>query len=212
MSTADIDIQNAEKETGRVDAFSDGVFAIAITLLALELHVPREAEPGTLLSLLAAEWPSYLAFLTSFATIGIMWINHHRMFKAVKRVDHGLLVLNTLLLLGISVVPFPTALLSEYLGKPDDKIAALVYCGVMIAIAIFFNVLWRYIADPRRKLMDHQMNQQTINDVNSQYIYGPLMYVLAFLLAFISAGLSFGLCTVLAIFYILPRSPLAQGD
>jgi hypothetical protein len=82
----------------------------------------------------------------------------------------------------------------------------------MIAIAIFFNVLWRYIADPRRKLMDHQMNERTIRDVNSQYVYGPLLYVAAFLLAFISAGLSFGLCTVLAIFFPLPRSPLAQGD
>lgn len=208
MNTADT--QNTEKETGRVEAFSDGVYAIAITLLALDLKVPREAEPGMLLALLAAQWPSYLAFLTSFATVGIMWMNHHRMFRVVRRVDHGLLVFNTLLLLGITVVPFPTSLLSEYLGKPDDKIAALVYSGVMVAIAIFYNVLWRYIANPERKLLDRPMSNQVIRDINGQYLFGPLLYMVAFALAFISAGLSFGFCGLLAVFYALPRSPLTS--
>src|SRR6266480_1695989 len=84
------------KETARIEAFSDGVFAIAITLLVLELKVPREHEPGELAPALLALWPSYLAFLTSFATIGIMWINHHRLFNLIHRSNQGLLIANSL--------------------------------------------------------------------------------------------------------------------
>src|SRR5437867_4098529 len=90
-----------EKETARVEAFSDGVFAIAITLLILEIKVPPEA--GTDLGrALLAEWPSFIAFVTSFATIGIMWLNHHRLFGLIGQVNHALLVLNGLLLLGVT--------------------------------------------------------------------------------------------------------------
>ena len=96
-----------EKETGRLEAFSDGVFAIAITLLILEIHVPKEVEKGGLAPALLAEWPSYLAFVSSFAIIGIMWINHHRMFEFVRRIDQTLLLLNGLLLLAITFIPFP---------------------------------------------------------------------------------------------------------
>src|SRR4051812_39389248 len=97
------------RETGRVEAFSDGVFAIAITLLILDLNVPdwSDSGPGLFKSLVIL-WPSYLAFLTSFATIGVMWVNHHRIFTHVKHSDNMLLLLNGLLLLGVTIVPFPT--------------------------------------------------------------------------------------------------------
>jgi len=108
-----------EKETARIEAFSDGVFAIAITLLILEIKVPQEAgSEEALTKALARQWPSYVAFLSSFATIGIMWINHHRLFTHIRRIDHGLLVLNSLLLLAVVVVPFPTALLAAHWGGP----------------------------------------------------------------------------------------------
>src|SRR5882672_2129896 len=94
-------------ETGRIEAFSDGVFAIAITLLVLDLKVPRALQDGrTLASSLGAMWPSYLAFVTSFATILIMWINHHRMFTLIGRADDRVMFYNGLLLLGVTVVPF----------------------------------------------------------------------------------------------------------
>jgi len=103
----------AENETGRLEAFSDGVIAVAITLLVLDIKVPHATDlgGGTLLRALSHQWPVYLAYLTSFATILVMWLNHHNLFKQIKRVDHTLLLLNGLLLLGVTLVPFPTALI-----------------------------------------------------------------------------------------------------
>jgi uncharacterized membrane protein len=101
-------------DTARTEAFSDGVFAIAITLLVLDIKVPHDLPENTsLLRALLNQWPIYMAFLTSFATIGIMWLNHHRMFRYIRRVDHWFLVLNGLLLLGVTFVPFPTSLAAE---------------------------------------------------------------------------------------------------
>jgi uncharacterized membrane protein len=102
------------EETGRVEAFSDGVFAIAMTLLVLDINVPRDLAPGrTLVQALAGQWPTYLAFVTSFATILIMWVNHHRLFTQIGRWDDRLLFGNGLLLLGVVLVPFPTALVPK---------------------------------------------------------------------------------------------------
>src|SRR5262249_53867686 len=119
-----------EKETGRIEAFSDGVFAIAVTLLVLELKVPHLADGGANGSLgraLAAQWPSYVALVTSFFTILVMWANHHRIFDLVRRIDAPFLYSNGLLLLCVTVVPFPTALLAEYFRKPGGPVAAAVY-------------------------------------------------------------------------------------
>src|ERR1700759_4424760 len=109
-----------QSETARVEAFSDGVFAIAITLLILEIKVPSPSQ-GHLAAVLLQQWPSYLAFLLSFVYIGIMWINHHRMFTSIRRSTDVLLILNLLLLLGVTVVPFPTAVLATYMGGPDQR-------------------------------------------------------------------------------------------
>jgi uncharacterized membrane protein len=126
------------KETARIEAFSDGVFAMAITLLILEIKVPHHSETGAGLGAqLLRQWPSYVAFLTSFATIGIMWINHHRLFTHIERSNHALLILNGLLLLGITVVPFPTAVVAEYIGHEGQQVAAMVYTGTFLTIAIF---------------------------------------------------------------------------
>ena len=105
----------AATETARIEAFSDGVFAIAITLLVLDLKVPRGlAEGRTLADALLAQWPAYLAFASSFMTILIMWVNHHRIFTLVGQSDERLLFYNGLLLMGVTVVPFPTSLVAEY--------------------------------------------------------------------------------------------------
>ena len=115
-----------QSETARIEAFSDGVFAIAITLLILEIKIPTQ-EQGRLATSLLRQWPSYLGFLMSFAFIGIMWINHHRMFTLIKRSTDALLILNLLLLLGVTVVPFPTAVLTAHLGGPDQRFAVVFY-------------------------------------------------------------------------------------
>jgi uncharacterized membrane protein len=196
------------KETGRVEAFSDGVFAIAITLLVLDIKVPRDLpESARLLDALLAQWPAYFAFVTSFATIGIMWINHHRLFTLIKRSDQMLLVLNSLLLLGITFVPFPTALLSEYIGEPDQQVAALVYSGTFVVTAICFNLLWRY-ASYKNRLLDPGSELLEVQAISRQYAFGPLLYLVAFGLAFVSGVASLALNLSLAVFFALPaRKP-----
>src|SRR6185503_2214195 len=118
----------SQKETTRVEAFSDGVFAIAITLLVLDLKVPRvHPADEDLVAYLRSQWPTYAAFLSSFTTIGIMWLNYHRLFNLIARVDTPLMIYNGLLLLGVTLTPWPTALVAEYHGQPAATTAALVY-------------------------------------------------------------------------------------
>jgi uncharacterized membrane protein len=191
-------------ETSRVEAFSDGVLAIVITLLVLELQVPRGVEgEAALRTALAHEWPAYFAFLTSFATVGIMWVNHHRLFTLIGRVDHWLLMLNLLLLLTICIVPFPTAIVAEYLGREGARTATLVLGGVFVSTAIVFNVLWRYASGGRR-LIALEVPQQVVEAQTRQYRFGPIFYLVSFLLAFVSPMLSVGLNLALAVFFALP--------
>ncbi len=140
-----------EKETGRLEAFSDGVFAVAITLLVLNVRIPGIGSPPDQLpndhdlwGMLGSEWPMLVAYGTSFATIGIIWLNHHRLFVHIKRTNTVLLLLNLLLLLIIVFIPVPTALLAEYFVKADQHAAAIVYSGTFFILACCFNLLWRY--------------------------------------------------------------------
>src|SRR4051794_1726940 len=137
-----------DKETARIEAFSDGVFSIAITLLVLDIHVPttQQADATGLLNQLLHLWPNLLAFVASFFFILVMWINHHRVFTVIRRSDNNLLLLNGLLLFGVILVPFPTALVAEYLQHQDEAIAVMVYTGWFLMISVFFNLLWRYAA------------------------------------------------------------------
>jgi len=199
-----------KNETARVEAFSDGVLAIVVTLLVLELKVPRGlGSEEALTHALAEEWHAYLAFLTSFATVGIMWVNHHRLFNLIGRADHWLLMLNLLLLLMISVVPFPTAVVSEYLGGPGARIATLVLGGVFVVTAIVFNVLWRYAAH-RRRLIARHVPQEVVDAQTRQYRLGPLFYLVSMLLAFVSPTLSVAVNLSIAVFFALPLG--AGGD
>ena len=186
-------------ETSRVEAFSDGVFAIAITLLILEIRVPPNVAHGQLGEELFKLWPSYLAFLTSFGTIGTMWMNHHRLFTLINRLDDGLIALNILLLLGITWIPFPTALLGEHLIGPDQYIAATVYSGSYVIIAIVFNVLWRY-AVKKNLVVDHA----NVRSISRQYFLGPLFYLIALLIGLKNATACLVFSLALVIYYALP--------
>lgn len=199
-------------ETGRIEAFSDGVFAIAITLLVLELKVPRELDHGpTLAAALAAQWPAYLAFTTSFLTILIMWINHHRIFTLIGRSDDRLLFYNGLLLLGVTLVPFPTSLVAEHLRYEGQQLAAIVYNATFIFIAICFNLLWRTAAVNDR-LLHPQADRAAVERVFDAFRYGPLWYVVAFGLAFVSVMTSLALNLALAIFYALPHERIRRSQ
>lgn len=192
------------RETARIEAFSDGVFAIAATLLVLDLKVPHDAAGGPgLLRTLAAQWPSYVAFVTSFAFIGIMWINHHRLFTLIKRSDNLLLVLNGLLLLGVTFVPFPTAVLAEYIPRDGGHVAAAVYSGTYTVLAVFFNLLWHHASDKHR-LLDRKADPSMVEAITRGYRFGPLLYFLSFVLAFVSVPASLAMNLGLAIFFALP--------
>jgi uncharacterized membrane protein len=206
----------ADRETGRVEAFSDGVFAIAITLLVLDLKVPpREVNEGQRLgAALLAHWPSYLAYLTSFATILIMWVNHHRIFTLVGRIDDRLLFYNGLLLLGVSVAPFPTSLVSEYLGHDGERLAAVIFNGTYVYLAICFNLLWHTCAT-RQRLLHNDADAAAVRAITKAFRLGPVGYVLALVLAFVNVTASVGLNLALALYYALPSRgevPPAAGS
>ena len=188
-------------ETSRIEAFSDGVFAIAITLLILEVHVPT-GPPGSLASALTRQWPTYISFLISFAFIGIMWVNHHRLFNHIRRSDNLLLFLNLLLLLGVTVVPFPTALLAtRYLSAAARVVAAAVFNGTYFAIAIFFNVLWHHAV--AKGLLD-AATLDSAHSISKQYAVGPVAYLVCFGLSWISVPASILMNVVLAVFFAIP--------
>lgn len=192
-----------EKETARVEAFSDGVFAIAITLLILEVKIPGPANlpPGmSLWSALGRQWPSFLAYLTSFGTILIMWVNHHVLFTHIRRVDSVFLFLNGFLLLIVAFVPFPTYLLAEYLRHPQASAAAAVYAGTSVFLAVAFNLLWRY-ASHRHRLLGPEVGEAQVREIKRRYRFGPLLYLAAAGLAFIHVPASVILLMSLAVFF-----------
>lgn len=203
-----------EKETGRVDAFSDGVFAIAVTLLVLTIQVPdpqTTLKVGTLAAALLAKWPVYLAYVISFGFILIMWVNHHNLFRSIARADHWLLLLNGLLLLFITLVPFPTALLAEFLLTSGAATAAVVYSGLFFLIALAFNALWWYIMRHPHLLLQ-SVNTQLTTSITRRYRFGPLLYLAALGLAFVNVPASIALNVALAIFFAIPHRLEASGQ
>lgn len=205
-----------EKETGRLEAFSDGVFAIAMTLLVLDLKVPKAGDipgGGGLLPALGRQWPTFVAYLTSFATILVMWVNHHKLFNSIRRTTGAFLFLNGLLLLFVTFIPFPTALVSEYLRHPEARTAAAIYAGTYVALAIAFNLLWRY-ASAGLRLLDPRANPDEVAAITRHYRFGPIFYSVAFVLAFVSVPASLGVCMALAAFFAITgsRHESSPGD
>lgn len=194
-----------EKETGRVEAFSDGIFAIAMTLLILDVKVPKPADAaasGGLLAALRGQWPTYLAYLTSFATILVMWVNHHKLFRHIRRSNDMLLFLNGLLLLFVTFVPFPTSLVADYLLESEAGVAAAIFAGTYLALAVVFNMLWLY-ASGKGRLLGPRADPIEVRAITRQYRFGPIFYAVAFVLAFFSVAASVGLCLLLALFFAL---------
>lgn len=206
MAVADTRTPNRsaeEKETGRIEAFSDGVFAIAVTLLVLDLKVPQIAAPPTsraLAGALGAGWPGYVAFTISFITVLIMWVHHHAIFRLVQRVDATLLFANGVLLLLVTAVPFPTAIVAQYLTTPADRVACAAYAGLFVLIGLGFNLLW-WSVTYRRRLLRRDVPQALLTRVTRSAMIGPLFYAVAAVLALWSAYVSLALCFVLMVFW-----------
>ena len=198
----------SDKETTRVEAFSDGVFAIAITLLILDIRVPRPPEvPGEPFDLgqrLLALWSPMLAFFMSFAIILVMWVNHHRIFSIVRKTDDAFLFWNGLLLLAVTFVPFPTALLSEYMthgGWHELRLAAIVYSAHGLIIALVFTAVWRYAVGGGGRLLIPGHKEEETRRLSERYRYGPLAYVGALAVAFVSPWGSIAICLGLVQFF-----------
>jgi uncharacterized membrane protein len=191
----------------RIEAFSDGVIAVAITLLALDLHVPNPAQPGTLAHHLGEQWPSYAAYTVSFLTIGVIWINHHAMLRRLVRVDHAILVLNLVLLLTIGVLPFSTALMAEYLtAGHGQNLAAVVYGGSFLTMSIAFLTMQRHILIAKQNLLDEQLTPAMRTVVLRRNAIGLLPYLVATLAGIITPYITLAICAALGVFYALPTT------
>ena len=196
-------------ETSRTEAFSDGVFAIAITLLILNVTLHRSGSLGhDLLQL----WPSYLAYAVSFVTIGIMWINHHTIYRHIERVDRIFLILNLMLLLCIAFVPFPTRIAAEFARSDSDRrAAALLYGITMTTTAVFFNSLWLY-ASRGGRLLSPNADRREVSGITRSYIPGAPMYATATLIAFADSRASLILFAAIALFYALSSSLFGRDE
>lgn len=210
LETCDVDPARLttleENETGRIEAFSDGVFAIAATLLVFNLRVPDllGLDSGAeLWHRLATDWPSFAAFVISFLSILIMWSSHHNIFMLIRRIDHNFLLLNGLVLLGIAATPFSTQLLATHFDHPGEKVAALVYSAVALFITSAYNLMWRYAAHHRRLLAATTTDDQ-VRKVIRQYAVGPAAFALALVLSFFSASASLLVFVAVEIFFALP--------
>jgi TMEM175 potassium channel family protein len=186
----------------RLEAFSDGVFAIAITLLVLDLAVPpREDSDGDLGAALAHQWPAYFAYLVSFLVIGIIWINHHTVFDRVRRIDRPVMFANLALLLMVSVIPFPTKLLAEYLtAGADSHIAAAVYSATMFAMGLAFGVLWLTVTRDARLLHEH-IDPVASRAAIRRFGVGNVFYLITIGLSFVNAILTLAVHAALAVYY-----------
>jgi len=193
-------------ETARIETFSDGVFAIAITLLIIEIRPPHAEGGESLLDGLVHLWPSYLGYAISFLVIGTVWANHHNRFRLISRSDHQFLFLNVLFLMCVAFIPFPTALLAEYLSTTADHrtTAVAVYTGTLAVTAVFFTLLWLYAAGNYR-LVDRRADPSVLRAMTRRFVLGMLLYIVAFALTFVSVAASLALIVALTLLFILPE-------
>lgn len=203
-----------EKETNRIESFSDGVFSIAITLLVLGLHVPPfhtlENEQA-LTSYLLGQWPSYLAFTLSFASIFIMWVNHHKLFKQIYIRNNAIMFTNGLILFLVSIASYPTALLAGYYNGDVANIAVAIYTGLFLLINLAYNLLW-YVASHHRKLLRPDITEEAIRKVSNTYLYGIPAYLAAFMLSFCYPTLALAICVILWIFWACSSGRLRSAE
>jgi uncharacterized membrane protein len=201
-------VHDGTSETTRLETFCDGVFAIAITLLVLEIRVPdaeRIHEAGGIWPALGGLWPSYVGYALSFLVLGIMWVNHHAMFQYIRRADRAFLVLNVLFLMVISFVPFSTGVLAEHLPEPENRRGALIFYGASMALcAVMFNAVW-HSGIREGRLLGSRVDVAGLETITKRYRLGPLAYLVAIALAFVNPWVSLAWHFALAVFYVLPE-------
>jgi uncharacterized membrane protein len=190
-------------ETARIEAFSDGIFSIAATLLVLELKRPPAGLPFW--TGMMTMWPGFVSFVLSFFFIGIMWINHHRLFVHIQKADDLLMAVNLLLLLGVVFVPYPTELMAASITMPDPNYSrnvAIFYNATYLMMSLFYNLLW-YVCR-RRKLLDGEDDHETMHQVSRQFLIGPVFYTACLAVTWWSVPISLAMNAAMALYFLLP--------
>ncbi|HEX6557558.1 MAG TPA: TMEM175 family protein [Ktedonobacteraceae bacterium] len=186
--------------TTRLEAFSDGVFAVAITLLVLNLQVPQIASASELVPRLGALWPKLLSYALSFVIVGIYWVAHHNTFHYIQRSDRNLLWLNILLLMCIVFLPFPTALLGQY---PEQRVSVIIYAGTLVLTGLVLQLLWWYATSGYR-LVDSNIDPRLVQQATRRNLTAPLIYLLAIGISLVSVPASLVLFLLVPLYYIFP--------
>jgi len=194
-----------EKETVRMEGFSDAIFAIAITLLVLDLHIPDKdtlTSTTAIISYLKGQWPSYLAISISFFSIYIMWVNHHKLFKQIYVRNTGITFANGLILFLVTAVSYPTGLMARFFDTPSANLVVAIYTGLFVLINLSYNLLW-YIASRDKTLLRPDITDNTIKEIRLNYLYGLPTYCLAFGLSFNYPTIALLICIALWIYWAL---------
>ncbi len=190
---------NRERETERLEAFSDGIFAFAITLLVLNLYDPT-TRGYSLFEGLLKEWPAFFAFIASFINILVMWINHHNMFNYIKRLSREFMLLNGLLLLFVVLFPFTTLLVSEHLLKNDATVAAALYCLTFFVLAIVWNIAW-HNASHHHNLISESTPQTQVQRITREYYVAPIAGGVSVFVALLSPIASIVMIFLISVYY-----------
>jgi uncharacterized membrane protein len=195
--------------THRIEAFSDAVFAIAVTLLVLDVHRPDDTD--RLWHRLGELWPNYLAYVISFLLIGLAWANHHAMFQYIAHSDHVLLLLNTLLLMATAFLPFSTSVLAQALSTGDgERSAVAFYGGIVILGGLFFNALWMW-ARHDHHLLRADLTPASARAIQRVYLVGPIFYLIGTVLGLIQPIAGLVVFAFLILLYWLPLPVLTKS-
>lgn len=191
-----------EKDTGRIEAFSDGVFAIALTLLAIELKAPllHSVNDASLIAALTERWPEYLAFLNSFASVLLMWISHHNIFKAVQRINTRFMLANGLALFFVTAVPYPTSVLAKYILTDAASASAAFYAAYSVLVNSAYILLWR-VALKEKGLLKDGVTDAEIKRITRGLVTPLPIYAAAVMLAFVNAWITVTITTLLWIYW-----------
>ena len=193
-----------QKETLRVETFSDGVFCIAVTLLSIEIGVELHGDVTNkaLTHALLAKWPIYLAYVISFVNVLLAWIGHHSLFKMFSRADNGIIITNGLLLMLIALVPFPTKTLGEFLLTDGLKTATIFYTGYFVLISLGFRLLW-FAASRKKENLTHDVTAIQIKLTTRNENVGLICNTIIFAFAFFNPWLALALSFVMWVYWVL---------
>ena len=197
--------------TTRLETFADGVFAIAATLLVLTVDVPMNLDGNSLAHELAKQWPAYVGYAISFATIGIIWVNHHTVMDQLRIADRTFLFINVFFLLCIAFIPFPTRLLATYVRTADGRAAAVAYGVTLTLTAVFFNLMWRY-AIAGNRLLRPDADRRVVDGITRSYRPGVPMYAGATVVGVFNAEIGALLFGVIALVYVLSSSVFGREE